>query len=75
MWTNLPAGVFSLGDAEGVDGNDPAESIAYSIHYSTHPSFRGRLSVLRRCLWALFRSRSSESRAQAFSQPAQTESL
>lgn len=49
-WMDHPAGVFSLGDAEGVDGNDPEVSIAYSLWFSSHNSLRIRLSVLRRCL-------------------------
>ena len=49
-WLGRPAGVFSLADAERVDGECTNEALAYAAYFAARNSLRLRLSILLRCL-------------------------
>lgn len=53
-WLHLCAGVFSLADAEGCDGNCIHAAAAYAAWFTARPNLRLRLSVILRCLARLF---------------------
>ena len=48
-WLARPAGVFSLADAEGVDGECTTQAIAYAAYFTARYSLRLRASILLRC--------------------------
>lgn len=50
LWTNAPAGLFSLADAEGLDGDCIEEARIHASWFAAHPSWGLRLSILGRCL-------------------------
>jgi hypothetical protein len=54
QWLHLYAGVFSLADAEGCDGNCVHAAAAYAAWFTARPTQRLRLSVILRCLARLF---------------------
>jgi hypothetical protein len=56
LWTNAPAGLFSLADAEGLDGDRIDAARIHAMWFATHPSRGLRLSILGRCLWRIFAS-------------------
>jgi len=50
-WLGKPAGVFSLADAEHVNGECTTEAIAYAAYFTARASWKLRLSILLRCLF------------------------
>lgn len=50
LWLESPAGVFSLADAEGADGEDIGESLGHSAFFTTQRTWWLRLKILCRCL-------------------------
>jgi hypothetical protein len=53
-WLESPAGVFSLADAEGADGESVAESLAHAAYFTTKRSLPLRWRTLLRCLRLFF---------------------
>jgi len=53
-WLHLYAGVFSLADAEGCDGDSLIEAAAYAAWFTAGPTLNLRLSVIARCLLRFF---------------------
>ncbi len=53
-WLHLYAGVFSLADAEGSDGDSLHEAAAYAAWFTAAPHLKSRLSIIARCLVRLF---------------------
>lgn len=50
LWTSEPAGLFSLADAEGLDGDRVEVARIHAVWFAAHPSWGLRLSILGRCL-------------------------
>lgn len=53
-WLHLYAGVFSLADAEGCDGDSLHEAAAYAAWFTAAPHLKSRLTIIARCLVRLF---------------------
>jgi hypothetical protein len=53
-WLHLYAGVFSLADAEGCDGDSLLDAAAYAAWFTARPTLKVRLSVIARCLGRFF---------------------
>lgn len=51
-WLRRPAGVFSLADAERINGECSTEALGYAAYYNARASWHLRLSILLRCLAA-----------------------
>jgi len=54
LWLESPAGVFSLADAEGADGESVAEALAHAAYFTTKRSLSLRWRTLLRCLRPFF---------------------
>jgi len=50
LWMESPAGVFSLADALGADGDSIRESLAHSAYFTARRSLSLRLRILIKCL-------------------------
>lgn len=50
LWTEAPAGLFSLADAEGLEGDRVEVARIHAAWFAAHPSWGLRLSILGRCL-------------------------
>jgi hypothetical protein len=50
LWTQGPAGLFSLADAEGLEGDRVEAARIHAAWFAAHPSWRLGLSILGRCL-------------------------
>lgn len=60
LWLESPAGVFSLADAEGVDGGSIPCSLAHAAYFTSKRSLALRCRILMRCVRSfLFSSPSS----------------
>ena len=54
-WMKFPAGIFSLADAEGQNGDCPRQANAYAAWFTARPTLRLKFAILFRCLARLFR--------------------
>ena len=50
LWFSVPAGVFSLADAEGEDASSVSSSLTHAAYYAARRSLHLRISILLRCL-------------------------
>jgi hypothetical protein len=50
LWLESPAGVFSLADAEGADGESLSESLAHAAYFTSQRTLALRWRILRRCV-------------------------